>query len=203
MLIWFPISNNRHPSHTFSIYTSGNISRNKSWDNFATKTWYFCWSSRIMGFKAVLVNPLIRCDQVIVVGCCNWSSFWYLGKPKLDIWRLYYVTSFFSKIPRRKEVVEFEEFTFFLKALPNIPPNLKCNVLYVNMLLGSLVDEILNVNIFYVKSLFTRYCCVHIFFRSGYLSSSLYLCLGHCSGLIEFDQRILNIRKSLHRLSWS
>jgi len=28
------------------------------------------------------------------------------------IWRLYYVTSFFSKIPRRKEVVEFEEFKF-------------------------------------------------------------------------------------------
>jgi hypothetical protein len=45
MFIWFTISNSRQSSYTFSIYTSYNISRNKSCDNFAIKTWYFCWSS--------------------------------------------------------------------------------------------------------------------------------------------------------------
>jgi hypothetical protein len=137
----------------------------------------------IKGFKTVLLNPFVRSDQAIVV-CC---SFWYLGKPKIYISILYYVTSFFSKIPRRKEVVEFEEIKI-KKKFSNIPSNLKCNVRNVNMLCLLLQDT----------------AAVFIyFFRSGYLRWSLYLCLGHCSGYRQFDSRILNIRKSLHRVSLS
>lgn len=41
------------------------------------------------------------------------------GNLKMYIWRLYYVTSFFLKIPRRKEVLEFEELKF-LKICRNL-----------------------------------------------------------------------------------
>ena len=52
------------------MYTNCKISRNKSCDNFATKTWYFCWSTRIMGFKTVPLNRLsivIRLLLLVVI----------------------------------------------------------------------------------------------------------------------------------------
>ena len=90
----------------------------------------------------------------------------------------------FLEESKKNGSVEFEEFTFFLKTLPNIKPNLKCIVLYVNMFLGSLVDEILNVDMLCWDSCYKiLLLCSYIFIMSGYLSSSLYLCLGLCSGL--------------------
>ena len=100
--------------HTMNL----NLQITLIWPHAAKWIWkkpQYVFELNTMRFKTVFLNPFIHSDQAIVVFCCNRSSFWYLGKPKIYIWRLYYVTSFFSKIPRRKEVVEFEDFFFFYK----------------------------------------------------------------------------------------
>ena len=73
MLIWFVISNSRQPSYTFSIYSSCNISRNKSCKQFCNKNLIFVLIIIIISTKWAITShlkPLSKKHHNILLFLC-------------------------------------------------------------------------------------------------------------------------------------